>query len=84
MENRVTINETRLHEVVNYIKTEDFNYRPMIVREVHKTMVDQGQVNATEQVLTGTVTTHNLTELREQLEEKMLLKKNEKNRTFTA
>lgn len=26
LENRITINETRLHEVVDYIKTEDFNY----------------------------------------------------------
>lgn len=44
LEERASINENRLIEVVDFIKTEDFNYRPMIVREVIKTTQELGQL----------------------------------------
>ena len=98
LENRITINEGRLHDVVDYIKTEDFNYvsivnfchfeiqKPHIVREVIKTTEEFGQLKTDEphKKLSSSVGTHNLTELRRKLEERMLLKINEQNRTITA
>lgn len=48
LEERASINENRLLEVVDFIKTEDFNYRPMIVREVLKTTEELGHLKTEE------------------------------------
>ena len=53
LEQRISSNENRLHEIVDYIKNEDISYvstieslnvlqRPMIVKEVLKTTVTTG------------------------------------------
>lgn len=57
----------------------------MIIKEVLKTTVASGHhVDDSRREVSASVGTHNLTELRQKLEERMLLTVHSKNRTITA